>query len=486
LQRMILTVLAAVFPSLALAQGVTMSLSSGSAVKGGQVLLNLSVASVTNQQPASLQWKFNYTPADLAFVAAGNGSSAVAAGKTITCSGASGAYRCIASGINKNLIPNGVLATLLFSVATTTTNPQPVIGLTGAIAAAPAATTIAAAATGSTIVVQPSNLPSLTITTPSLPAGQVGLTYAQTLAAANGTVPYTWSLLSGALPPGMSLSAAGMISGMPTTAGSFALTVQVKDSNQLSKSQAFTVTIASAAAALPKVENAASFGPIVSPNTWISIIGTNLASTTRALGSADVVGGFLPTTLNGVGVTVNGEAAPISLVSPTQINALIPRDIIPGTGQIKIVGGTNTIPALNTLISPLSPGFFTWVQPYIAANHLDNTMAVKTGVFPSITTVPAKPGETIVLIGTGFGPTTPLSPLGQMTPPNGTYAVNTPLTVTIGGLAAQYVGGKLVGQPGMYRITVVVPPQLVNGDWPVIATVGGVTSQAGVLLTVQK
>src|SRR4029077_19132126 len=118
-----------------------MSLSSGSAVKGGQVLLNLSVASVANQQPAGLQWKFNYSTVDLSFVAAGNGPSAVAAGKSITCTGASGMYRCIATGINKNPIPNGVLATLLFSVSTTTTNLQAGVGLTGAIAAAPAATT---------------------------------------------------------------------------------------------------------------------------------------------------------------------------------------------------------------------------------------------------------------------------------------------------------------------------------------------------------
>jgi uncharacterized protein (TIGR03437 family) len=138
------------------------------------------------------------------------------------------------------------------------------------------------------------------------------------------------------------------------------------------------------------------------------------------------------------------------------------------------------------VISPLSPAFFTWVQPYIAANHLDSTMALKSGVFPNVITVPAKPGETITLVGTGFGPTTPLGPLGQMTPVNLVYAVKTAPVVTIGGITAQYLGGKLVGQPGMYQITVVVPAQLLDGDWPVIATVGGVASQTGALLTVKK
>jgi hypothetical protein len=73
-----------------------------------------------------------------------------------------------------------------------------------------------------------SNYP-LIITTQSLPAATVGVPYNATLTAAGGIPPYTWTIISGALPPGLSLSSAGVISGTPTSAGTFNFTVQVID-----------------------------------------------------------------------------------------------------------------------------------------------------------------------------------------------------------------------------------------------------------------
>ena len=224
----------------------------------------------------------------------------------------------------------------------------------------------------------------------------------------------------------------------------------------------------------------------ISPNSWFSIIGVNLASTTRAAVDADTVGGVLPTSLNGVGVTVNGKPAPVSYVSPTQINALIPADVIPGPGKILIVGGTN-IPAIDVLISPVSPAFFVWSPSYVAAMHLDASLAVRAGEFPNIVTVPAKPGEVIILFGTGFGPTTPVTPPGQVAPSNVICRVQTTPTVTIGGIAAPVVIARLAtAQAGMYWIGVTVPPSAPNGDLPVVAVIGGVASPTGVFLTVKK
>jgi Putative Ig domain len=81
-----------------------------------------------------------------------------------------------------------------------------------------------------TITVNPP--PSLTITSPSIIApGTVGQFYTYPLQAANGTRPYTWSVVSGSLPPGLSLnSGTGVISGTPTTVATTTFSVQVTDS----------------------------------------------------------------------------------------------------------------------------------------------------------------------------------------------------------------------------------------------------------------
>jgi hypothetical protein len=69
------------------------------------------------------------------------------------------------------------------------------------------------------------------ITTTSLPNGRVTVAYSQTLQATGGTLPYTWSLASGALPKGLTLnSATGVISGAPSKKGTYSFVVRVRDS----------------------------------------------------------------------------------------------------------------------------------------------------------------------------------------------------------------------------------------------------------------
>ena len=82
------------------------------------------------------------------------------------------------------------------------------------------------------------------ITTSSLPAGIVGTAYTASLAATGGTLPYTWS--ASGLPSGLSISAAGVISGTPTAAGSFSVTVQATDSAQVTATKALTITVTAA------------------------------------------------------------------------------------------------------------------------------------------------------------------------------------------------------------------------------------------------
>jgi hypothetical protein len=90
-------------------------------------------------------------------------------------------------------------------------------------------------------------LAPLTIATTSLPSGVSGAVYQQTLTATGGTPSYTWSILAGALPVGVALSATGTLSGTPSSAGAFRFTVLVTDQSnpQKSSQKDFTLTIGS-------------------------------------------------------------------------------------------------------------------------------------------------------------------------------------------------------------------------------------------------
>jgi hypothetical protein len=72
----------------------------------------------------------------------------------------------------------------------------------------------------------------VTINTVTLPYGTVNLAYSTTLTASDGKIPYTWSVVSGSLPPGLALSTnGGAITGTPTATGTFNFTVQIRDAS---------------------------------------------------------------------------------------------------------------------------------------------------------------------------------------------------------------------------------------------------------------
>ena len=87
------------------------------------------------------------------------------------------------------------------------------------------------------------------ITTQTLPNGTVNSSYTATLTASGGSTPYAWSVSSGQLPPGVTLSAGGSLSGTPTNSGQFSFTVQVLDgaAPQHKATAALNLTIAAAA-----------------------------------------------------------------------------------------------------------------------------------------------------------------------------------------------------------------------------------------------
>src|SRR5882762_5436478 len=103
----------------------------------------------------------------------------------------------------------------------------------------------AGSATSSAAILTVNAASTLQISTAQLAGGTVAGSYSATLSASGGSTPYTWSLASGKLPNGLTLNAAGSISGTPSLAGSFSFTVQVKDAAAQSASRNFSINVVS-------------------------------------------------------------------------------------------------------------------------------------------------------------------------------------------------------------------------------------------------
>ena len=110
-----------------------------------------------------------------------------------------------------------------------------------------AADTTGQAASGAlTLTVNPST--SLSIAAPSWPNVQVNTAFSYTLTATGGTAPYRWSLTSGTIPPGLALSQGGVLSGTPTTAGSYTFQVTATDGRNRTASRSLSMSVAAALA----------------------------------------------------------------------------------------------------------------------------------------------------------------------------------------------------------------------------------------------
>jgi uncharacterized protein (TIGR03437 family) len=261
------------------------------------------------------------------------------------------------------------------------------------------------------------------------------------------------------------------------------------------------------------VVNGASFKDGIVAGSWVAIFGQNLASGTRALTAADLVGGnmptggiptgggmptggggmptggggmptggggmptsqssSMPTSLGGVSVTVNNKPAFLYYVSPTQINALAPDDTATGAVSVAVTNSGGTSPAVSATLLTVAPAFF-------ASNG--NLAAVRPdGTVIDGATVAAKAGDVLELFGTGFGPTSPAVTSGVVF--QGSAPLVNTATVTIGGVNAPVGYAGMVGA-GLYQLNVTVPV-LAAGTYPVVAIVNGVSSQTGVTLKIQ-
>ncbi len=149
-----------------------------------------------------------------------------------------------------------------------------------------------------TLAVAPS---SLTITSSSLAGGTAGSAYSGSLQAGGGTAPYTWTIISGSLPAGLTLTANGVVAGTPTVAGTGNFTASVSDSGSPAQSRSASVTLAVAPSSLTITSSSLTGGTV----------------STAYSGSLQAIGGTAPYTWTissgslpaGLSLTANGVIA---------------------------------------------------------------------------------------------------------------------------------------------------------------------------------
>jgi uncharacterized protein (TIGR03437 family) len=220
------------------------------------------------------------------------------------------------------------------------------------------------------------------------------------------------------------------------------------------------------------VVQALAFGgsKTITPGTWIEIYGQNLAPDARSWAGGDFSGSTAPTTLDGVKVTIGGQPAYVAYISSGQVNVQVPSGVGSGTQQIVLstAAGTSApypITVAATQPAVLAPGTFTVSGKQYAAALFSNgtTFALPPGTLPGVDSKYAKPGDTLILYGIGFGPTSPNINAGQVVSAANSLAM--PLQVTFGGTAATLTyQGLAPSFVGLYQFNIVVP-NVANNDF---------------------
>jgi len=207
------------------------------------------------------------------------------------------------------------------------------------------------------------------------------------------------------------------------------------------------------------VANPASGQTTGAAGMLLSVFGSNLAPATQTLS-----GNPLPFSSSSVTATVNGQAAPLLYVSPTQINLQIPYEVGSGPAMLGIVNN-GQVAGFQFQVAPSAPAIYTDGNGNLAGN-------------PKV-----KAGGVATLYLNGAGDVTPALATGALAPSLGPVVNITvftpvlPLSVTVGGIQAIVQFEGLAPQTaGTTQVNFYVPASLSSGPQPVVVTVNGVAS----------
>lgn len=219
----------------------------------------------------------------------------------------------------------------------------------------------------------------------------------------------------------------------------------------------------------------------LAPNTLGTIYGANLAYSTAAITSGNILNGVLPIVLGAseTEVFVDHYPADLYYVSPTQINFLVPPDLTPQSAVVQVTIDGLAGPAISVTLARAAPGLF----------QLDLQNAVATEPDGSVLTPasPAKPGDIVLLYATGLGEVTPPAIYGQLPTAAAPLVAGANLSILLDGVAvdpgAIDYAGVAPGFAGLYQINLTLPAS--TGSNPEIRLqLDGASSIPGVHLPV--
>ncbi len=359
-------------------------------------------------QPAGLQWTMSY-PAALTNVSVSAGPAATNAGKTISCGYGASSVTCLVWGMNATVIPDGPIALVTFQIATASISSNIAVVNDGGIAADFLGKALPTTTAAGTIALLP---PPRISCAPTKGPSLLGQFYSAQCSATGGMPPYNWQVVSGALPPGISLTSQGtsaLISGMPTVAGVYNYTISASDSSSplIGKATlAYAVTIQSST---PGYSLIGSMPHLAAEENW---------TTTFTL--VNTGGGFAQTQLSLLGDDGNSLSLPLALpqqpatqspVTTPSVDwtlasnaSLIVQTAGPtnapvqvGSAQLKATGGMggfaifHLIPNAQEAVVPLETRN---ASSYLLA--FDNTNSVVLGV--ALANIAAQPVEVAVIV----------------------------------------------------------------------------------------
>ena len=320
-----------------------------------------------------------------------------------------------------------------------------------------------------------------------------GLPYSVQVSTASGTGWLSVNKTSGTTPDVLSVS----VNPTNLNAGtSYNGTIVVTGTGAAGGSTSIAVVLA-VTAPFPSISSVVNGGSLlsgpISPGEIVTIKGTALGPVSPLQTTIDPTSGKVATQLGSVQVLFNGYPSPLTYVSATQINCVVPYELAQLSSpyvQVRYLGQSSN--TFNLTQAATAPAIFTASGTGTGQGAVLNSDYSFNGT--SIGFKPAPAGSVIQVYMTGEGQTSPQGVTGKVNCPSGTSCTvsqlpvpllpvgalvnNQPATITFYGEAPGFVSGVM-------QVDLIIPPNTPSGPATLLITVGSTASQANVIIAVQ-